>query len=110
MPAEPMGREARVRTLFEQESKLERAFREYHAANPRIYQAFTRFALDAIIAGRNRIGAKMIWERLRWYTTVEARDDGFKLNNNYTAYYARKFMEDFPQHAGLFQTRRTKLK
>jgi hypothetical protein len=34
-------------------------------------------------------------------------DDGsFKLNNNYHAFYARSFMEIYPEHDGFFRTRR----
>lgn len=92
-------------------SRLEAAFEEFDRENPHIYLAFARFTLEAVRAGRSKIGAKLIWERLRWYTAVEAhRAPGtpapeYRLNNNWTAYYARKFMRDHPEHQGLFATR-----
>lgn len=83
-------------------------FAEYDAANPHIYTALRRFALEAKHAGRPRIGIKMLYERVRWYTTIEARNDSFKLNNNWHAYYARKLMHDEPELAGFFELRRSK--
>jgi len=88
------------------DSKLQRAFEEFHKENPHVYEVFKRFTFEAIGAGRNRFGAWMIWNRMRWYTTIETRGEAFKLNNNHIAYYARMFMADFPQHDGLFRTRK----
>lgn len=86
---------------------LEERFWDFHDENPRVYELFDRFAMEAVRAGRTRIGAKMLIERMRWYTTVEAVDtDGWKLNNNYTAFYARLWVEDHPEHAELFELRK----
>lgn len=32
--------------------------------------------------------------------------DGYKLNNNHTAYAARDFLAEHPEHEWLFETRR----
>ncbi len=82
------------------------AFEVFHDANPHVYELFEWFTLQAIGAGRTRFGARMVWERMRWYTKVEARDRmSYKLNDHYPPFYARLFMRDHPQHAGLFETR-----
>lgn len=88
------------RTLYDQ-------FLEYHAANPEVYATICRFADEALRAGRTRIGIGMLTERLRWYTTVEARGraDGFKFNNNYRPFYARMWLADHPEHPDFFETR-----
>lgn len=83
--------------------RIKADFEQYHAANPHIYAAFVQFTLY-IIGKRERFGAKAIMERVRWHT-LESGDDGFKINNNYTALYARKFMREHPEHAGFFVTR-----
>lgn len=80
-------------------------FEAYHERNPKVWELFKRFTLQAIRAGRQRIGAKMIAERIRWETFVGDRDGEFRINNNFPAYYARKFMSEFPEHEGIFQTR-----
>ena len=81
-------------------------FEVYAAENPKVYPLFEKFTLEAIGSGRMHLGAKMIWERMRWYADVETRgNDGYKLNNNYTAFYARKFMELHPEYQGFFSCR-----
>lgn len=83
-----------------------RRFREFHAAHPHVYVLFDRFTREALAAGRVRVGAKEVWERMRWEAHVVARDgeSTFALNNNLTAYYARHWMS----RTGLapFETRR----
>lgn len=88
------------------DADLVAAFWEYHRENPHIYRLFKRFALEAIDRGRKHLGAKMIFERIRWYTQVETTGDPFKINNNYHAYYARLFMRDHPDYDGFFRTRK----
>lgn len=82
-------------------------FREYHEANPEIYQALRRFALEAVNAGHRRLSINLLFERLRWFTTVEAKGDAFKCNNTYRAHYARLLMSQEPALAGVFETRRS---
>ena len=97
-----------LQNRFEFEKASSARFAEYHAANPAIYQALRRFALEAKRAGRERIGIKMLFEVVRWHTSVTAKDDTFKLNNNHHAAYARLLMEQEPELAGFFETRRAK--
>lgn len=87
-------------------SGLREEFERFHAANPHVYTLFERFTFDAINAGRTRFGAKAVFERIRWFTTVETNSkDDLKLNNNYTAFYARLFEARWPYYAGLFEKR-----
>jgi hypothetical protein len=92
--------------LFDE--KTESRFREYHATNPEVYQWFKKFAFQKIRAGAKHVGAKAIFERIRFDSPVMASGDPFKVNNIFTPYYARLFMRDFPQYAGIFETRRAK--
>jgi hypothetical protein len=80
-------------------------FLKFHAKNPHVYELFKRFANEAIAAGRKRFSSKIICERIRWHTLIETSDEIWKINNNYTADYARLFMQDFPQYEGYFATR-----
>lgn len=88
--------------------KLREAFEQFHRENPDVYRLFCRFCDDAIRAGRKHLGAKMIWERMRWHTRVESTDPAFKLNNNYHAFYARRWLVEHPEHPDFFETRRQK--
>lgn len=82
------------------------AFRRFHEENPQVWRLFRRFALEAAQTGRTRFGAKMVWERMRWYTNVETNDQSVKLNSNWAAHYARLFVDTHPQHRELFELRR----
>jgi hypothetical protein len=81
------------------------AFDIYHAENPQVYRKLLEFAWQAKRSGARRIGIGMLYERLRWYTSVEAKHDPFKVNNNFRSFYARKMMADYPELDGLFELR-----
>jgi hypothetical protein len=89
-----------------QESRLEREFREFHAANPNVYQLLVKLARDAVGAGKRRIGIGMLWEVMRWHFWLAVQgDDEFKLNNNHRSRYARLIMESETDLQGMFETR-----
>ena len=79
----------------------------FDAANPAVYIEFDKADTRLIETGVRHYGAKAIFEYLRFGTAVRGRGDIFKLNNNYTAYYARKWEENHPEYAGFFSMRRT---
>lgn len=79
----------------------------FHKKNPNVSILFVRFTNEVINRGFSNYSVNAIFERIRWETD-EADHDGkstFKLNNNYRAWYARKFMERYPEHEGFFRTR-----
>jgi hypothetical protein len=86
-------------------SKLEAAFWEEHAKRPHVYELFCRFTNYAIERGRRNFSVSIIIERIRWETNIERGEDGFKINNNHRAYYARLWMRNHPEHEGFFRTR-----
>lgn len=95
-------------SLFEGiDEATETAFRAYHQSNPHIYEWFKRFAFEKIRRGSRRVGSKAIFERLRWESPAIATGE-FKINNNFTAPYARLFMKEYPEHRGVFATRRAR--
>ena len=86
-------------------SMLEAQFWVFHEINPKVYLLFSMFAIEAALANRGRFGVGAIFERMRWFTTVETRGEEYKLNNNYRAYYGRLWMRNNPEHDGFFSTR-----
>ena len=82
------------------ETRYER-FKKFHAENPQVYQFFLEFARLAV-ARRVRFGARMIRERIRWYTLIETSEVKYKLNDHYAPYYARLTMLEFPEEFGGF--------
>ena len=81
-------------------------FCAYHEENPHIYESFKSHALRAIGTKQN-FGAKAIFEIIRWNSAISG-NDGFKVNNNYTSFYARLFELEHPQHEGFFRKRKSK--
>lgn len=77
----------------------------YDYANPQVYEEFCERALKLARKGREHLGARMIVEVIRYFSMVEADGDVFKINNNMSSYYARKFMKDNPLYEGIFELR-----
>lgn len=88
-------------------NKYEAQWREFHAKNPEVYDLIELYAFKAIAAGREHYGIQSILEMVRWHTAMRngPDEDGFKVNNNHGAYYARLFHNSNPNYAGFFRTR-----
>lgn len=82
---------------------LQRQFETFITRNPHVYVLFEQFTFEAIDAGFDQYSSKAIVERIRWHTDIETEGSSFKISNNHTAYLARKFVEDHPEHAGFFR-------
>ncbi len=95
----PMEGAARSGTMAER-------FEEFHRLNPHVYELIMDIALELKKAGHQRAGMKLIFERIRWLYYIGTKGDDFKLNNNYTAFYARLVMEHRDDLEGFFQLRR----
>jgi hypothetical protein len=81
-------------------------FEEFHKNNPHIYSAFKRFAREAKRV-RNHYSARDIIHRIRWYTAIESKDkDGFKINNNWSPFYARMLQAEDPAFQDFFRNRK----
>lgn len=81
-------------------------FCKYHEENPQIYSAFKEYALRAV-RFKQHFGSKAIFEVIRWNSAVSG-NDGFKVNNNYTSFYARLFELEYPRYEGFFIKRKSK--
>lgn len=86
---------------------IEGQFLAFHAANPWVYRELVKLARQLVARGRRRIGMKMLFEVLRWewYMRTDDPSSSWKLNNNYTARYARLIEGTEPDLAGVFETR-----
>ena len=81
-------------------------FDSFDRENPDIYTMFVGFTFEAINAGRARLSAWLIVNRIRWETTINTTgDEEFKISNDFIALYSRKFMKQFPEHDGFFNTK-----
>lgn len=80
-------------------------FEEYHRANPHVFRLFKNYSAQALDRGYTRFSAKAVFERLRWHYQMETQGDAFKLNNNYTAHYARMLMAEDNRFTDFFELR-----
>jgi len=88
--------------------RLDAEFRRFHAENPHVYTALERLAFRLRNRGVQRWGVKALWEVLRYELALNTNEPvgTFRLNNNFTAYYARLLMERNPEDlGGFFETR-----
>lgn len=77
--------------------------------HPTVWEAFVKFTMQAIKAGHTRMGVDTVFGRLRWETAMKTKDaDGYKMNNDYKAPFARRFMKLYPQYNTFFETRNKK--
>lgn len=87
----------------------EELFADFHRRNPQVYRILVRLAREAIGKGAQKLGLRMLWERLRWeinFSTDTPNDtEPFKLNDHLIARYARLIMAEEPDLAGIFETR-----
>ena len=87
--------------------KISLAFADFHAEHPEVYHQLVRLARTWTSHGHAKLGIATLFEKLRWEWHVAGLTDrdGFKLNNNYRALYARKIMDENADLAGLFDIR-----
>lgn len=82
------------------------AFERFHVENPEVWRLFRRFSLNAHNVGRQHYSAKAVFERIRWHIEIETSGGDVKLNNNFTAHYARMFHLYRPDLDGFFRNRK----
>lgn len=80
-------------------------FERFDELNPHVYQMILQVTRQLQAKGFKNAGMKMIFERLRWLWAMQTQGEDYKLNNNYTAFYARKVMRENPDLEGFFKVR-----
>lgn len=86
---------------------IEEQFKAFHEENPHVAEALAQMALRLKRRGREHFGMKALFETLRFEYALRTDDPNseFRLNNNYTALYARLLMRQYPELEGFFETR-----
>lgn len=96
-------------------TNIEKRFWAFHLSNPIVYRLFSKFTKEAAQV-TNHYSAKAVYERIRWSLDFETTETTInpdtnkplKLNNDFTAHYARLFMQRNPELDGFFRTREQK--
>jgi hypothetical protein len=90
---------------WREQSKLERAFWQFHHDNPLVYQMLVRYALEWK-RYHEHCSINLLFERVRWQYAIEVRsEDSFRLNNNHRAFYARLIEDLEADLRGFFRLR-----
>jgi len=91
--------------LFDKKT-IQESFDSFIEKSPFIWEMFKAQVFRAKNKGFKRIGSKSIIEYLRWNCKFERlADEDFKINNNYTSRFARKFKEEYPDYPIEFEER-----
>lgn len=85
--------------------KFNEKFDQYDKDNPHVWNLFVKFTFQLIAIGKTRYSARGIFDRIRWETMIQTTDDPYRISNNWSPYYARKFHKAFPEHDGFFTIR-----
>lgn len=96
------------RSAYSTQRRIADRFREFHDANPEVYDELVALARRAADRGHRRMGIDMLFNIVRWnrlMSTVDTDRTGFKLNNDFRSHYARLIMSQEPDLEGLFETR-----
>ena len=88
---------------------LKEKFNTFDANNPHVWDLFVQYTMQAINSGVKKFGAQAVIERIRWHHNIDTvSEDQFKISNDHAAFYARKFMQEYPQHDGIFRIKASK--
>lgn len=92
---------------LDEADRIERAFWAFHVGNPRVYTELRNHALHLRRKGHTHYGVKALFEVVRFHRAMETTDkcEEWRLNNNYTALYARLLMANEPELRDFFRTR-----
>lgn len=93
--------------FFELAPAVVERFVNFHKSNPHIYRVFKVYAEAARLRGVKRIGAKAIFETIRYETSLETINSAFKVNNSFVSCYVRLLILEEPSFKDLFETRKT---
>lgn len=89
-----------------EEDHIAANFATFHTANPWVYDRLRELALAMRHAGVNHYGIGGLYETLRYEASLTSKsEDGFKLNNNYRALYARELARNEPELEHFFKFR-----
>ena len=86
---------------------IKEAFDNFHTTNPQVYSIFQAKAFAAIKMGKTKMSSKLILNVIRWEVFIQTNDanSNYRINDAYTAHYARMFAENNPAYADVFNYR-----
>lgn len=91
-------------SLFEH--RIDRAFERFNKERPEVYRWFVHYAEVYLKKGYKHLSADFLLHIVRHHIAIEkSENELYKINNNYTALYARKLMKEDERFKEFFQLR-----
>lgn len=87
-------------------TRWQREFEAYDREHPEVYTELVHLCNQLKSRGITKYGFSTLVHQLRWHFHVERGNAEFKLNQNYSPYYARKLANEYEQFRDLFEFRR----
>lgn len=83
-------------------------FDQFDRDNPHVYDTIVRLARQLRMEGYEKVGISLIYSVARWQlrTRTTTEGTGFRLNDHYQSFYARKVMAENPDLDGIFDLRK----
>ena len=85
-------------------------FKEWHSANPQVYQKFRHSAFRIKATKREHYSAYPIFYHMRFEFDLQTTGDVFKINNNYLSMFIRLLIYNYPEFDGFFELREIRMK
>lgn len=93
-----------VEPTYGSESTIAERFAEFHATNPHVADVLESLAARWL-SSHDRVGIKALYEVARWESGIQTVGSVWKLNNDFTALYARLLIERRPEWSDAFHLR-----
>ena len=97
--------EQQTELTLESKTRLQKKFESFITKNPTVWILFVKFTKQAIERGHKHLSSDMILHRIRWETSIMTVGEHYKISNDTSPYFARKFHLEFPQYDGFFRTK-----
>ena len=108
-----MAADAEIDTLplFESAptSRLWKQFVQFDEAHPDIWRHFEAITFELIGRGIKHYSADSILHVIRFHRATSTQKEAFRINNNFSACYARKWASCHPKRAHFFARRKSKV-
>jgi hypothetical protein len=89
-------------------SALWRQFVKFDEAHPDVWRNFQDITFDLIVAGVKHYSADSVLHVIRFHRATSTAKEAFRINNNFSACYARKWASCHPKQANFFARRQSK--
>ena len=88
---------------------IDEKFAEFDRNNKWVWEAFVERTFELINMGLDHCSADHVLHVVRFFHARKTKSmDGYRLNNNFSSRYSRKWARKFPEHKDFFRQRELK--